>query len=156
MKQTRRPLWALIAAMFGTMLLLAACGDSGSGGSTSSASGGGGSKVNVELNEWKIIPNPDSASAGSVEFTAKNTGSIEHEMVIVKTDLAPDALPTNDSGTRVDENSDKFEVIGEISEFEAGKTEDASFDLEPGNYVLFCNIEGHYKAGMTTGFTVTG
>ncbi len=155
MRMRRGTLWSLIAVLFGAMLLLAACGDSGDGGSSKSASGGG-SKVNVELNEWKIIPNPDSAAAGTVEFTAKNTGSIEHEMVIVKTDLAPDALPTNDSGTRVDENSDKFEVIGEISEFEAGKTETADFDLEPGNYVLFCNIEGHYKAGMTTGFTVSG
>ncbi|HEC10114.1 MAG TPA: hypothetical protein ENI86_11210 [Acidimicrobiales bacterium] len=155
MKTTRGTLWSLIAVLFGAMLLLAACGDSGDGDSSDSASGGG-TKVDVELKEWSVTPTPDSASAGTVDFTARNTGTIEHEMVIVRTDLAPDALPTIDSGNRVDENSDEFEVIGEIAEFEAGSTESAGFDLEPGNYVLFCNIEGHYKAGMNTGFTVSG
>ena len=28
--------------------------------------------------------------------------------------------------------------------------------LAAGNYVLVCNLPGHYKAGMHTAFTVTG
>ena len=29
-------------------------------------------------------------------------------------------------------------------------------DLEAGSYVLFCNVPGHYGAGMFTSFEVTG
>ena len=28
-------------------------------------------------------------------------------------------------------------------------------DLEPGHYVLFCNLPGHYRLGMRSDFEVT-
>lgn len=111
------------------------------------------STVNVELNEWNVIPDVSSVAAGDIEFVATNTGSIEHELIVVQTDLAPDALPV--SGGRVDESGAGLTVIGEIPEFAAGGTESASFDLEAGDYVLICNIAGHYEAGMSAAFTVT-
>src|SRR3990172_4118374 len=48
--------------------------------------------------------------------------------------------------------------------FAPGGTETASFDLEPGNYVLICNVlheeesgevHRHYQLGMRTAFEVT-
>ncbi|HXH21949.1 MAG TPA: hypothetical protein VNN10_07955, partial [Dehalococcoidia bacterium] len=53
--------------------------------------GGGGAEattVTVTLGEWLVEPDPDSAPAGEITFTANNEGTIEHELVIIKTDLA--------------------------------------------------------------------
>lgn len=111
--------------------------------------------VNVELNEWHIIPNVSSVAAGDIEFVATNTGSVEHELVVLKTDLAAGALPVV-SG-RVDEHGGAgIEAIGEIESFAAGGTERATLTLTAGNYVLICNIAGHYEADMFVAFTVTG
>jgi uncharacterized cupredoxin-like copper-binding protein len=111
--------------------------------------------VNVELNEWNIIPNVSSVAAGDVEFVATNTGAIEHELVVLKTELAADALPV--AGGRVDEHGGAgIEAIGEIESFAAGATERATLALTAGSYVLICNIAGHYQSGMHVGFTVSG
>ena len=110
--------------------------------------------VNVELGEFTLTPDVSSISAGDIEFVAANVGDIEHELVILKTDLAPDALPVADG--RVTESAAGIDEIGEIETFAAGTTESASFTLAAGNYVLICNIVDHYEAGMTAAFTVTG
>jgi hypothetical protein len=116
----------------------------------------------VTLQEFSVIPAPKSAPAGQVTFDAKNTGPKDpHELVVIKTDLAPDALPTTSEG-KVDENGAGIEVIGEIEEFKVGETQSKAFDLTAGSYVLICNVveeeegktEAHYKLGMRTDFTV--
>jgi uncharacterized cupredoxin-like copper-binding protein len=118
--------------------------------------------VGVTLQEFSVTPAPKSAPAGQVTFDAKNTGPKDpHELVVIKTDLAPDALPTTSEG-KVDENGAGIEVIGEIEEFKVGETQSKAFDLTAGSYVLICNVveeeegktEAHYKQGMRTDFTV--
>ena len=110
--------------------------------------------VNVELGEFTLVPDVSSVAAGDIEFVATNIGDIEHELVVLKTDLAPDALPVADG--RVTESAPGIDEIGEIETFAAGTTESATFALAAGNYVLICNIVDHYEAGMTAAFTVTG
>lgn len=124
------------------------------------ACGGGGETVEVTLQEFAVIPAQDSVGAGEVTFEATNEGPEDvHELVVIRTDLAPDALPTDDNGA-VDEAGEGIEVIGEIEEFPVGETESATFDLDAGAYVLICNIydededEAHYAVGMRTAFTV--
>jgi hypothetical protein len=121
---------------------------------------GGGDSVAVTLQEFAIGATPSSIGAGEVTFEAENVGpEDEHELVVLRTDLAPDALPTNEDGS-VDEEGEGVELIGEIEEFPVGETQSASFDLEAGSYVLICNIydaqeqEAHYQEGMRLGFTV--
>jgi plastocyanin len=136
-------------------LALSACG--GTGG------GGGGGAVDVTLQDWSVIPAQDSVEAGSVTFNVTNEGPHPHEFVVIRTDLAPDALPTMPEGM-VDEEGEGIEVIGEIEEFPRGETRSATFDLDPGSYVLVCNLVGnpvthpggeiHYEMGMRTAFTV--
>jgi len=110
-------------------------------------------KVSVILKEFTITPSASSVSAGKVTFEAKNTGTIKHEMVILKTDSAPGSLATKEG--KVDEHGEGIGSIGEIDQFDAGKTQTASFDLKAGSYVLICNIPGHYAGGMHTAFKVT-
>ena len=117
--------------------------------------------VDVSVHEFEVAPETSSASAGEVTFTVTNTGPDDvHEFVVVKTDLAPDALPTEASGA-VDESGAGIEPVDEIEDIAVGATESVTVNLEAGSYVLMCNIydkaekESHYQQGMHTGFTVT-
>jgi uncharacterized cupredoxin-like copper-binding protein len=148
-------------------LLVAACGDDdeGDSGATATPGGtpaGGGAEVDVTLQDFSVIPDADSAVAGEISFNVENIGPDHmHELVIVKTDLEPDALPTLDDGS-MDETGEGVEVIDEIEEFSVGETQSITVDLEAGSYALICNVvhheEGetfvHYELGMRTGFTL--
>jgi hypothetical protein len=153
------------AALMSAMLigLATACGDDDDDSDgNGDGDGDGATTIQVTLREFEVVPSADSAPAGSVTFTATNDGPEDpHELVVVKTDLAPGSLPTTEDGA-ADEEGAGVELIGEIEEFEVDATEEATFDLEPGAYVLLCNIveeeegatESHYKNGMRTAFTV--
>jgi uncharacterized cupredoxin-like copper-binding protein len=126
------------------------------------ACAGGGGTVEVTLQEFSVIPAQDSVSAGEVTFEVENTGPEDvHEFVVIKTELAPDALPTDENGV-VEEEGEGMEVIDEIEDIPVGETQSLTVDLEAGSYVLICNIveehegetEAHYQMGMRTGFTV--
>lgn len=170
MAQRRKPI-ALLIAVFA--LVLTACssdnepstpgGSSSSPTSSPSGSPSGGTAVAVTLQEYAVLSATTSAPAGAVTFNATNKGpKMEHELVVVKTSLAPDKLPTSADGS-VDEEGTGVESVGEIGEFPVGETKSTTFNLSPGSYVLFCNVvesEGsqtfvHYKLGMRTAFTVT-
>jgi uncharacterized cupredoxin-like copper-binding protein len=98
-------------------------------------------------------------AAGSVTFDANDGPNDVHELVVFKTDLAPDALPTGADGS-VDEEGEGLELIDEIEDIPVGETMSLTVDLEAGNYALICNIydeaeqESHYQEGMRTAFTV--
>jgi uncharacterized cupredoxin-like copper-binding protein len=145
--------------------LVAACGGTtGSAGvSSPSAAGVVKSTVNVTLQEFAVVPDVPSVPAGTVTFVAKNTGPEDvHELVVIKTDLAVDALPADKDG-KVTEDVAGVTLIGEIEDVEVGASKQADLELAPGKYVLICNIlqtepdgslEAHYKVGMRTAFEV--
>ena len=156
----------IVAVALSTLALAAvACtpaGSSGSASASASAAGGGGTTVNVTIKEFEVAPEVTSAPAGTITFHVTNDGPDDvHEFVVVKTDLAPDALPTVDDGS-VDEEGEGIEVSGEIEDIPVGESQDVDMTLEAGAYVLICNIvededgeaEAHYAMGMRTAFTV--
>lgn len=131
-------------------------------GSVACSSDDGGGTVEVTLQEFAIAANPTSIGAGEVTFEATNDGPADpHELVVFRTDLAPDALPTGDDGG-VDEEGEGVELIDEIEEFPVGETQSMTLDLDAGSYVFICNIveeedgvpESHYQEGMRLAFTV--
>ena len=138
--------------------LVAGCSDNSKSDTTSGVTavpGATGTQVSVIADEnsetdWSYTVDPVSVPAGEVTFNFKNAGDSEHEMVILKTDIAFDALEITDNRVSEDDS------VGEISETEAGATVSQTFDLEAGNYVLVCNILLHYGHGMRMAFTVTG
>jgi len=157
-------IWVSAAAVLS--LVSAGCSSSNgaesTGASGTSASGGSGAAgaVDVTLQEYAIIPGAASATAGTVTFDVTNTGPDDvHEFVVIKTDLAPDALPTNKDGT-VDEEAAGLEPQGEVEDVAVGDTQSLTLDLSAGNYVFICNIyeddthESHYQEGMRVAFTV--
>jgi uncharacterized cupredoxin-like copper-binding protein len=115
---------------------------------------GGGSGIGVTLADFTITPEESSASAGELTFDVTNDAEQTHEFVIFKTDLAADALPTDDEGL-VDESGDGVELVDEIEDIEAGSTQSLTATLDAANYVFICNLPGHYTQGMHTSFTVS-
>jgi len=122
--------------------------------------GGGGEDVDVTLQEFAVGTDPSSVSAGSVTFNIENKGPDDtHEFVVMRTDLDPTALPTDENGA-VDEAGGGIEVVDEVEDIPVGDTPTLTVDLESGSYVLICNIydesekEAHYQEGMRVSFTV--
>lgn len=107
--------------------------------------------VGVTLKEMSIAPSQTFAIAGPVTFTVTNSGTVVHELVVLKTDIPEGSIPA-----RADDPSKAQEPgnVGEAADIDPGKTETVTFTLDPGKYVLICNQPGHYAAGMHTSFTV--
>ena len=128
---------------------------------TSSPAGAQATTIQVNVQEWSVLPASDSTAAGNVTFQVTNTGPEDvHEFVILKTDLDPGALPTDETGA-VTEDGGGIDLLGEIEDIAVGATAELTVPLAAGKYVLLCNIydeteqEAHFKLGMRTGFTVT-
>lgn len=129
-----------IALVFGAMT-----------GSAAPAAAATTTHVGVTLKEMSITLSVASVPSGSVTFDVTNAGSVEHEFVILKTDIAPDALPANT------EVAGKAAEIGHVDEMDpVTGTQSLTVDnLRPGYYVLVCNKPGHYAAGMFAALHVT-
>jgi plastocyanin len=118
--------------------------------------------LTVALGEWVVEPDATSVQAGTLAVTADNQGGEPHELVIVRGD-DPTALPTDEDGAVDETQIPEEDFIGEIEEFPNGEQRSGTFDLEPGTYVLFCNItetlddgevESHFANGMNTTLAV--
>jgi len=110
----------------------------------------GGSEVSVTVKEFTFEASPGSVKAGEVTFSAKNAGAAPHELAVVKSDGDPKKLPVKDGS--MDESASK--PLGRTSNLAAGASGTVKVKLEPGKYVLVCNVPGHYSLGMAVPFTV--
>ena len=94
-----------------------------------------------------------SVAAGKVTFDVSNLAKeLQHEMLISPVSGPEAVLPFVDAENRVDE--ERSGDLGEVSELDPGKAGSLTLDLKPGLYVLYCNVPGHYAAGMWTSLTV--
>jgi hypothetical protein len=117
--------------------------------------------VDIDLQEWAVVPDQSTAPAGEVTFNIQNIGEETHEFVVVRTDLGFRDLPTAADGS-VDEEGEGIEPIDEVEDIPSSGTGELTVDLEAGNYVLFCNVveddkgetESHYQNGMSIAFVV--
>lgn len=120
-----------------------------------SSNGGSDADVQAELSDFQIDLQPASVAAGEVSFDVENTAGQVHEFVVARTDMAPDELPTGEDGDVAEEGAEDLEVVDEIEDIEGGTSETLTVDLDAGSYVIFCNLPGHYRQGMTAAFDVT-
>jgi uncharacterized cupredoxin-like copper-binding protein len=93
-----------------------------------------------------------NVKAGRITLDVKNAAdnNMEHELVVLRTDLADSALPV--SKGQVLER--KLKKIGEVENIAPGMSKRMTFKLAPGHYALICNKPGHYEAGMHTALVV--
>jgi len=129
----------------------AAQGNTNQGGNNQ---GGKAQTINVAEKNYAIALDSTNIQAGEITFRVTNQASdMPHNAVVFKTDLAPDKLPLDASGS-VDEN--KLKPLGKTSNIAPGKSEDLKLTLDGGKYVMICDVPGHYQQGMRIGFTVSG
>ena len=127
--------------------------------------------VDVALTDSKGLDGPmgvtsfaNSAPAGDVTLTVKNLGTVDHELIVLKTDVAFDQLPVVDGGdppAAVASGADKVDEAakaGETGDPNLKPGESRTFTLKglgAGKYVFVCNIAKHYGLGMRAAFTVS-
>ena len=159
MKRVQAALLVLVVIGF----TLASCSSDSDNDSSSTTTGvtvpttAAGTTVNIELSDTQGVDgpmtmtvSPASVPAGKVTFVVKNSGTIEHEMVVLKTDEAVDGLAVDAEGKVSEDTS-----IGEVPEFAADTTDSVTLDVTAGKYVLVCNIAKHYGMGMRAAFSAT-
>jgi len=94
-----------------------------------------------------------SVRAGVVTFNVTNwSRSVVHEMLVLAVD-SPDApLPYDFSKQIIPE--DQVKALGETNELQPNGLKSIELTLAPGNYLLVCNVPGHFAAGMVLAFAV--
>ena len=146
----------------------AAAGQGGAGTATGEKKKGNATVAQVTLSDtvglkgpMTLTVAPASVKAGNVTFIAKNTGTIVHELIVLKTSTAFDQLPIVDGGdppARVASGANKVDEgtsVGETGDVDKGNTKSVTLKLKAGTYVLVCNLAQHYGLGMRVTFTVT-
>jgi uncharacterized cupredoxin-like copper-binding protein len=138
---------SLIALAVAIPLTLSACGggdddssstsaatttESTSTSTTASGGGGGaGGAVDISETEYKLDPSDPTVSAGEVTINVSNDGGTTHNLEV--------------EGNGVEEESD---------DLEPGQSGTLSVDLKPGDYEIYCAIDGHKDLGMEGTLTV--
>lgn len=121
-------------------LTLAGCGGSGKTDR--------GAVIGITERDFHIATTTMHVAAGAVTLRIHNAGPDEHELIVAP--ARSDGLPLRADGFTVDEESIASTEPGSVEPQQPDHTELLSVHLKPGRYVLFCNMEGHYMAGMHT------
>lgn len=107
-----------------------------------------GTVIGVTERDFHIATTTTHVAAGAVTLRIHNAGPDEHELIVAPE--RPDGLPLRADGFTVNEEAIQSSEPGSIEPQQPDHTELLSVHLKPGRYVLFCNMEGHYMAGMHT------
>jgi uncharacterized cupredoxin-like copper-binding protein len=135
---------ALVAA------LVAATGCSGGASAKASATG---SVVRVTESDFRIDARA-TVPAGAVTLVIHNAGPASHELIVVRLG-ARDDLPLRADGVTVDEDAIAKATVVNLDPAPPGAERTVHVHLQPGRYMLLCNMEGHYFGGMHRELRVT-
>lgn len=107
--------------------------------------------VHVTERDFHIAA-PKQVTGGNLLLKVTNTGPDSHELIIVR--ATGDRLPLRSDGLTV--NEAKLSSVTEPS-LEPGPPSSVRtlrLHLRPGHYVFFCNMAGHFMAGMQSSLVV--
>jgi uncharacterized cupredoxin-like copper-binding protein len=113
-----------------------------------------GTPVDVLLKDFEVRPDPAVVPAGTVSFRILNQGPTTHEIIVVRTDLPPDKLTLQSDGLTVNEEARGINFLEEVEGLDIDDRQTLVLNLTPGDYVMYCNLEGHYLGGMYEALTV--
>ena len=106
-------------------------------------------RIDVTMHDFKIKLSRRSVPAGPVDIQVHNRGPSTHEINVDRTHLAADALPLKADGLTVERGRRSPCTASTRSSSSTWmRRGDLTLDLQPGHYVLWCNLEGHYLGGM--------
>jgi uncharacterized cupredoxin-like copper-binding protein len=100
--------------------------------------------LNVTESDFQISA-ARHASAGELSLQVKNEGPDSHELIMVR---KAGSLAMRADGMTVDEHALETSTVGALEPGGLGIVRHLSVHLTPGRYEIFCNMAGHYMAGM--------
>lgn len=130
----------LVLALFLTLVTTACSNDADPGSTTT---------ITATLSDSAIELDQSSVPAGTTSISVMNEGSLVHEIEVFagdETDL-PVTQGVADTST--------LDLVDEVEDIVPGTSVTLDLDLPPGEYVILCNLPGHYQMGMVTRLTVT-
>jgi uncharacterized cupredoxin-like copper-binding protein len=93
-----------------------------------------------------------SVSAGTVTFRVTNAGTTIHELDVLQTPIAQNALPPDPANAATVQEPG---FLGKVANLAPQTSGSLTLTLGAGSYVLICNEPAHYSAlGMHTAFSV--
>lgn len=107
--------------------------------------------VEVTETEFAIEVSDAEVPAGRTTFRVKNAGTIPHNLVVIQSDEGAADLPVENAMVPLDQVS----VLERTEDFPGGETVELAVDLPAGNFVLICNVPGHYELGMRSTLEAT-
>ena len=82
-----------------------------------------------------------------MRFDVTNLASnLVHEVLIERITDENQLMPYDQSRNKVDVEGQQ--ILGSVSEIDPNKSASLVLDLKAGKYLLYCNVAGHYMAGM--------
>jgi plastocyanin len=92
-------------------------------------------RVNVRLDEYRVLPEHIQVTAGRVTLTARNRGRLTHNLVVVQFNR-----PLGDE--------EEKQYGAPTKTLFGGETGVTTVDLKPGKYRLICTIGNHDNLGQ--------
>ena len=108
------------------------------------------------LDMWMMAIRTDTTSvrSGPVRFDITNwSRDIRHDLQIVALEDPDQLIPYDIDRGKIPDN--ELNTVARIEVLKPDEHTAIDVDLAPGDYLLICNIEGHYLSGMLAPLTVT-
>ena len=106
--------------------------------------GTGPQRVSVRLINYSVRLSAASMAPGLVTFVVHNADNVPHNLVVLRTDVAPRSLPV----TGVHGRAREVGYQGATGRLRNEETTRLTLTLPAGRYLLICNVPGHYQRGM--------
>ena len=100
--------------------------------------------VRISERDFRIVVEPGRVPAGEVELIVRNQGPDTHELIMVRSSRS--RPPLRRDGLTVDEEA--LHEVGAVEGLDPHGVGRVLLHLAPGRYELFCNMAGHFMAGM--------
>ena len=115
---------------------------------------GMGMDSDMAMAKMGVNANPNKVRRGAVTFKVTNLSSqMIHEVIVARVPEGVEKLPYGETSQRADQ--DALRTYGSVNEIDPHKSASLTLELKPGKYLLYCNLPGHYMAGMWTLIDVT-
>jgi uncharacterized cupredoxin-like copper-binding protein len=105
--------------------------------------------IRATLSDSAIELDQSSVPSGTISISVTNEGSMVHEIEVFAGDQTD--LPV----TQAVADTSSLDLVDEIEDIVPGTSVTIDLDLPAGEYVILCNLPGHYQMGMVTRLTVT-
>jgi uncharacterized cupredoxin-like copper-binding protein len=108
----------------------------------------------VALKDFRMTLSSSKVVAGPTQIEIDNSGPTMHEAVFKRSAVAADKLPLASNGIRLNEDSSLLTGVLDAGSVDLGGHVRRVVTFAPGHYVVFCNLPGHFQAGMHAEFDV--